>query len=81
VLASAGKVWYGDLDMVADRADLIGARNEIGEDLYVLYEHDARFKHEGDEPGVMVSKAMFIVREDKIELMSEYDIEKHGKFI
>ena len=42
-----GKIWFGDLDLTADVADLKRLAAEQGEDIYVLREMDARFMHEG----------------------------------
>lgn len=46
VSKSRGKFWYGDVDVDADLGDLTRIAREIGETVYVLREHDARFQHE-----------------------------------
>jgi hypothetical protein len=43
---SRGKIWYGDLDVTADEADLKALAQEVGEPVYVLREYDARFENE-----------------------------------
>lgn len=45
---SAGKVWFGDIDLnnPATRTHLIDLATDLGEPVYVLREHDARFKNE-----------------------------------
>ena len=43
---SRGKVWFGDLDLTTDAADLKRFAAEQGEDIYVLREMDARFTNE-----------------------------------
>jgi hypothetical protein len=43
---SAGKIWFGDLDLTADAAELTRLARERGEDVYVLKEKDARFATE-----------------------------------
>jgi hypothetical protein len=43
---SAGKIWFGDIDLTTDAADLQRLANEKGEAVYVLREHDARFENE-----------------------------------
>lgn len=51
---SAGKVWFGDLDLTVDESNLLELRKELeqdgrvkpGEDIFVLREMDARFENE-----------------------------------
>lgn len=43
---SRGKVWFGDLDLTDDVADLKEFAAQLGEPLYVLREYDARFDNE-----------------------------------
>lgn len=43
---SRGKIWFGDLDLMTDAAELMRLATETGEDVYVLREHDARFMNE-----------------------------------
>lgn len=43
---SKGKIWFGDLDLTADAEMLRKYAAEVGEDLYILREMDARFTHE-----------------------------------
>ncbi len=43
---SSGKVWFGDLDVTRDKEKLIRLSLELGEPVYVLREHDARFDTE-----------------------------------
>jgi hypothetical protein len=43
---SRGKIWWGDLDLTLDGVDLTALAAREGEDVYVLYEMDARFKTE-----------------------------------
>jgi hypothetical protein len=49
VTKSRGKIWYGDLDLTLDTAQLMNVARELKEPLYVLYEMDARFENE-DQP-------------------------------
>lgn len=46
VLKSRGKIWYGDLDLTVSYDVLRKVREQIKEDIYVLYEMDARFDRE-----------------------------------
>jgi hypothetical protein len=46
VIESAGKIWYGDIDLTLDTPKLKEVANILGEPLYVLYEMDARFENE-----------------------------------
>jgi len=41
-----GKIWYGDLDITTESGELQEIADEIGDDLYILREHDARFENE-----------------------------------
>jgi hypothetical protein len=41
---SNGKIWYGDLDITKDEAMLKALAEALGEDVFVLSEHDARFE-------------------------------------
>lgn len=45
---SRGKIWHGDIDLMADEDDLKALAAEIGESVYVLREYDARFENEDD---------------------------------
>lgn len=45
-IRSAGKIWFGDLDLTDDADDLRRLAAEKGEDIYVLREKDARFMNE-----------------------------------
>ncbi len=46
VVESQGKVWYGDIDITRDEEQLQEIANELGENIYILYEMDARFENE-----------------------------------
>lgn len=46
VVENGGKIWYGDLDVTAEFDTLKEIADEIGQDLYILREHDARFDKE-----------------------------------
>jgi hypothetical protein len=43
---SRGKIWFGDLDITDDAADLQRLAETMGEDIYVLREVDGRFRNE-----------------------------------
>jgi len=43
---SAGKFWFGDIDLTADAEKLKALAAEKGENVYVLRERDARFMNE-----------------------------------
>ena len=55
-LSPAFKVWHGDLDLTLDEPLLLDLARRSGRIVYVLYEHDGRFKHE-QEP--LVANAVF----------------------
>lgn len=44
---TAGKIWFGDIDLTADADDLKRLATEKDEPIYVLREMDARFMNEG----------------------------------
>ncbi len=46
VCTKAGKVWYGDLDVTRDGHMLRILAEALGEKIFVLREHDARFDNE-----------------------------------
>jgi hypothetical protein len=53
-----GKFWYGDIDLTLSMDSLIDTAKDIGKDVYVLYEMDARFENE-DNP--KLDKAVLVV--------------------
>ena len=63
VLESCGKVWYGDLNITREAALLKKISKEIGEDVYVLREHDCRFGTEKQTPKELISKAVWSTKE------------------
>jgi hypothetical protein len=58
-----GKIWYGDIDLTLEREILKQIANEIGEDLYVLREMDARFENENLPPKELIKKAIWSTKE------------------
>lgn len=62
IVENYGKIWFGDLDITKDECVLQNVANELKMNLYVLYEHDARFQHENDPIEVYISKAKYIVK-------------------
>jgi hypothetical protein len=61
VTEKSGKVWFGDLDVTLDFDKLKDAANELGEDLYILRESDARFGSEKDPVNVLMKKAVAVI--------------------
>ncbi len=49
VCLASGKVWHGDLDITKSEERLQELADRLGEDVYILREHDARFDNE-DSP-------------------------------
>lgn len=43
-----GKIWFGDLDLTIDGDSLKSLSVTLGEKIYVLREHDARFENENN---------------------------------
>jgi hypothetical protein len=46
VCTKDGKIWYGDIDLTADMADLKKLAADKSTPIYVLYEGDGRFHNE-----------------------------------
>ncbi len=46
VCVQAGTIWQGDLDLTLDEPLLAALSEQLGEVVYVLYEHDGRFEYE-----------------------------------
>lgn len=44
----SGKIWFGDLNLTAEAAELVALASRLGEELYVLREHDGRFQRENN---------------------------------
>lgn len=62
VLESKGKVWYGDLDITKDSDHLSEIATELGENLYILNESDARWGKEKDDVKVLIANAKVIIK-------------------
>jgi hypothetical protein len=56
---SAGKIWFGDLNLTKDAPKLEKLAQMIGEPLYVLRESDCRFNTEKDSIDVKLAKAVW----------------------
>ena len=61
---SAGKVWYGDLNLTRDGKKLKNIAKIRGETLYVLREHDARFGTEDNTTEDMMKRAFWNTDEE-----------------
>lgn len=46
ICVEGGKIWWGDLDLVTDKVKLSQLAQNLGETIYVLFEHDGRFENE-----------------------------------
>ena len=56
---SNGKIWFGDLNLTKDGKALKLIATELGEPLYVLREHDARFGTETKPIEELIEKAVW----------------------
>lgn len=72
IVTDNGKVWYGDLDITVSEKTLMKISEELSQELYILYEMDARFGTENAPIDELKSKAAFIVYHDKIEVGEKY---------
>jgi hypothetical protein len=61
VIESRGKVWYGDIDLSLDAAELMGVAKDLGEPMYILREMDARFENEKQSVEFYKHKAVAII--------------------
>ena len=69
-----GKQWFGDLDLTKDRETLASLAQEIGEEVFVLFEMDARFENESSPK---LDNAVVIFKPDgswKIGKRSPYSV-------
>ena len=55
---SEGKIWFGDLDLTLDCFKLKEIASEIGEDLFVLRETDARFNERGINESLILERSI-----------------------
>jgi len=62
ITKSLGKIWYGDLNINQDFDNLKNVADQIGEDLYILMEGDARFGKEKENVDSLISKARTIIK-------------------
>ena len=53
------KVWYGDLDLTTDAADLQWYADDLGKTIYVMKERDARFLRPGEVPDLSKAVAVY----------------------
>lgn len=74
------KIWHGDIDVTKELDSLTTAAKGVKEDIYVLYEMDARFENE-KKP--LLDKAVVKVSPDgKVVLMSKDHYEmRDGKIL
>jgi len=56
------KVWHGDLDITIDKPKLQIVADILKQDLYILYEMDARFGTDEDPIDVLISKAKVVIK-------------------
>jgi hypothetical protein len=57
-----GKVWYGDVNITLDFDNLKNIADQLGEDLYILMEGDARFGYENAPIDSLIAKARTVIK-------------------
>jgi len=62
VTKKRGKIWYGDLDITFEFDQLKSIADELGEDLYILREMDARFENEDAGFKYWKKKAVTVIK-------------------
>jgi len=60
-----GKIWYGDLNVTLDFDNLKNVADQLGEDLYILMEGDARFGYENKPIATLIAKARTVIKCNK----------------
>jgi len=60
-----GKIWYGDLNINEDFDNLKNVADQIGQDLYILIEGEARFGYENRPIEILISKARTVIKCNK----------------
>lgn len=61
VIATRGKIWFGDLDLTLDTEKLKEISKALSEPLYILREMDARFDNEDKEIAFYKTKAVKVI--------------------
>jgi len=62
VTTNHGKIWYGDLNVTLDFDNLKNIADQIGEDLYILMEGDARFGYENDPIEQLIARSRTVIK-------------------
>lgn len=62
VIASRGKIWYGDINVTQDFEDLKNIADKLGEDLYILMENDARWGTQDEPVKELMQKARTVIK-------------------
>jgi len=62
ITKKSGKIWYGDVDITMEFDNLKSIADELKEDLYILYESDARFEHENAGFNFWKSRAVAVIK-------------------
>jgi hypothetical protein len=57
-----GKVWYGDVNVTLDFDNLKNIADQLGNDLYILMEGDARFGYENEPIESLLVKARTVIK-------------------
>jgi len=76
ITSKCGKIWYGDLNINLDFDNLKNIADQIGEDLYILMEGDARFGYEKEPIKKLLKKSKVVINCKKI---IEEPIKKQNK--
>jgi hypothetical protein len=63
------KIWYGDIDISADRQSLISLANELNSKIYVLTESNARFENEASPK---IENFIYSVDQDGNEMLGDF---------
>jgi hypothetical protein len=62
IIINDKKVWHGDLDITIDENKLKNVAKILNQDLYILYEYDARFGNEDKPIDELIKKAAYIIK-------------------
>lgn len=64
IITDRGKIWWGDLDLTKDEDGLKQLANYLGEDFYILSEHDARWGNEDRPTEHLKTLARKVIKKD-----------------
>lgn len=65
ITEKSGKIWHGDLDITIEEDKLKKVSSKLGEPLYILREHDARWGNENKTPKELIKHSVYKIDPDE----------------